>query len=117
MAAAKAVQDDGLCEQIKVTGLGVPPEMIEYILNGCAPKFALWSFVDLGYLTYYASYLLATGAIEGAEGETFTAGRRWAATRPRDHGESRRGRREGASASSWAPSPCTTPRTSRPRRG
>ena len=21
--------------------------------NGCAPEFALWSFVDLGYLTYY----------------------------------------------------------------
>ena len=43
--------------------------------NGCAPEFALWSFVDLGYLTYYVSYLLATGAIQGVEGETFTAGR------------------------------------------
>jgi len=75
VAAAKAVQDAGLCDSIKVTGLGVPPEMIEYVNNGCAPKFALWSFVDLGYLTYYASYLLATGAITGAEGETFTAGR------------------------------------------
>ena len=44
-------------------------------MNGCAPEFALWSFVDLGYLTYYASYLLATGAITGAVGEEFTAGR------------------------------------------
>ena len=44
-------------------------------MNGCAPEFALWSFVDLGYLTYYASYLLATGAIKAEEGETFTAGR------------------------------------------
>ena len=75
VAAAKALQDNGLCDQVKVTGLGVPPEMIEYVQNGCAPKFALWSFVDLGYLTYYASYLLGTGAITGAEGETFTAGR------------------------------------------
>ena len=49
--------------------------MLEYTLNGCAPEFALWSFVDLGYLTYYVSYLLATGAIQGVEGETFTAGR------------------------------------------
>ena len=49
--------------------------MLEYTLNGCAPEFALWSFVDLGYLTYYVSYLLATGAIEGEAGETFTAGR------------------------------------------
>jgi rhamnose transport system substrate-binding protein len=75
VAAAKALQDEGLCEDIKVSGLGVPSEMLEYTQNGCAPEFALWSFVDLGYLTYYVSYLLATGAIEGVEGETFTAGR------------------------------------------
>jgi len=49
--------------------------MLEYTKNGCAPEFALWSFVDLGYLTYYVSYLLATGAIDGVEGETFVAGR------------------------------------------
>ena len=75
VSAAKAVQDEGLCEEIKVSGLGDPTEMLEYTLNGCAPEFALWSFVDLGYLTYYVSYLLATGAIEGVEGETFVAGR------------------------------------------
>ena len=49
--------------------------MLEYTMNGCAPQFALWSFVDLGYLTYYATYLLATGPIKGVEGETFEAGR------------------------------------------
>ncbi|MGH2614214.1 MAG: substrate-binding domain-containing protein [Thermomicrobiales bacterium] len=75
VAAAKAVQDEGLCEEVKVSGLGDPTEMLEYTLNGCAPEYALWSFVDLGYLTYYVSYLLATGAIEGVEGERFTAGR------------------------------------------
>jgi rhamnose transport system substrate-binding protein len=41
----------------------------------CSPKFALWSFKDLGYLTTYATYLLATGALQGVEGETFEAGR------------------------------------------
>jgi rhamnose transport system substrate-binding protein len=75
VSAAKALQDEGLCNDIKVSGLGVPAEMVEYTLNGCAPEFALWSFVDLGYLTYYASYLLATGQIQGVAGETFTAGR------------------------------------------
>jgi rhamnose transport system substrate-binding protein len=75
VAAAKALQDEGLCDQIKVSGLGVPAEMKEYALNGCAPQFALWSFVDLGYLTYYISYLLATGQIEAKDGQTFTAGR------------------------------------------
>jgi rhamnose transport system substrate-binding protein len=58
-----------------VSGLGVPAEMVSYTMNGCAPEFALWSFVDLGYLTYYTSYLLATGALQGTEGETFEAGR------------------------------------------
>jgi rhamnose transport system substrate-binding protein len=74
-AAAKAVQDNGLCDTVKVSGLGLPAEMVEYTLNGCAPQFALWSFVDLGYLAYQVAYQLATGAIQGVEGETFTAGR------------------------------------------
>jgi len=75
VAASKALQDEGLCEKVKVSGLGLPAEMVSYTLNGCAPEFALWSFVDLGYLTYYASYMLATGAIKGEIGESFTAGR------------------------------------------
>lgn len=75
VAAAKAMQDEGLCETVKVSGLGLPEDMSSYLENGCAPEFALWSFVDLGYLTYYASYLLATGAIQGVDGESFDAGR------------------------------------------
>jgi rhamnose transport system substrate-binding protein len=73
--AAKAMQDNKLCDKVKVSGLGLPSEMVSYTLNGCAPQFALWSFVDLGYLTYYASYMLATGAIQGTAGEQFEAGR------------------------------------------
>jgi rhamnose transport system substrate-binding protein len=49
--------------------------MVSYTLNDCAPEFALWSFVDLGYLTYYATYLLASGQMEAEEGVTFEAGR------------------------------------------
>jgi len=74
-AAAKAMQDEGLCETVKVSGLGLPAEMLEFTLNGCAPEFALWSFVDLGYLSYYVAYKLATGELQGVEGETFEAGR------------------------------------------
>jgi hypothetical protein len=74
-AAAKAMQDEGLCETVKVSGLGLPAEMVEFTLNGCAPEFALWSFVDLGYLTYHVAYKLATGELQGVEGETFEAGR------------------------------------------
>ena len=74
-SAAKAMQDEKLCDKIKVSGLGLPAEMVSYTMNGCAPEFALWSFVDLGYLTYQTAYALATGAIKGDIGEEFTAGR------------------------------------------
>lgn len=74
-AAAKAMSDEGLCDQVQVSGLGLPDEMRDYTANGCAPQFALWSFVDLGYLTYYATYGIATGQIEAVDGQQFSAGR------------------------------------------
>lgn len=74
-ASAKAMQDEGLCDQVKVSGLGLPSEMVSYTLNGCAPEFALWDFRDLGYLTYYTAYGLASGQLTGEIGETFMAGR------------------------------------------
>lgn len=75
VAAAQALQTEGLCDDIKVSGLGVPAEMVEFTLNGCAPEFALWDFVDLGYLAYQVGYAIATGAIEGVEGEAIMTGR------------------------------------------
>jgi rhamnose transport system substrate-binding protein len=74
-AAAKALKDEDLCGKIKISGLGLPSEMLAYTMNGCAPQFALWSFIDLGYLTYYTTYLLATGAIKAEAGQQFKAGR------------------------------------------
>ncbi len=74
-AAAKVVTDEGLCDTIKISGLGLPSEMKDYTLSGCAPEFALWSFTDLGYLSTYVAYLIATGAINGDVGDTFEAGR------------------------------------------
>lgn len=75
LAAAQALTAEGLCDDIKVSGLGFPEDMAEYTLSGCAPEFALWSFVDLGYLAYYVAYGIATGQIEPVEGVEFTAGR------------------------------------------
>ena len=43
VAAAKAMQDEKLCDKVKVSGLGLPSEMVAYTKNGCAPEFALWS--------------------------------------------------------------------------
>ena len=75
VAAAQAMTAAGGCEQVKVSGLGLPDEMAEYVESGCSPEFALWSFVDLGYLAYYVAYGIATGQIEAAEGQAFVAGR------------------------------------------
>jgi len=75
VAAAQAMTQEGLCDQVKVSGLGLPDEMRDYTLSGCAPEFALWSFQDLGYLAYYVAYGLATGQIEAVEGQSFVAGR------------------------------------------
>jgi rhamnose transport system substrate-binding protein len=75
VAAAKAMQDENLCDKVKVSGLGLPSEMLSYTMNGCAPQFALWSFVDLGYLAYYTAYMLASGDLKAEEGAKFKAGR------------------------------------------
>jgi rhamnose transport system substrate-binding protein len=75
VAASKAMQDEGLCDKVKVSGLGLPAEMLSYTMNGCAPNFALWSFVDLGYLAYYTAYMIASGDLKAEEGAKFTAGR------------------------------------------
>ena len=74
-AAGKAMTDEKLCDKVKVSGLGLPDEMKEYTLSGCAPKFALWSFKDLGYLAFYAGYGIGTKQIEAKEGVEFEAGR------------------------------------------
>jgi rhamnose transport system substrate-binding protein len=75
VAASKAMQDENLCDKVKVSGLGLPAEMLSYTMNDCAPNFALWSFVDLGYLAYYTAYMLASGDLKAEEGAKFVAGR------------------------------------------
>lgn len=74
-AAAKAMSDEGLCDKVSVSGLGLPSELVGYSLSGCVPEFALWDFRDLGYLAYYTAYSLSTGQIDAAAGERFVAGR------------------------------------------
>ena len=78
---AHVLQELGRCgvegqkPRVVISGLGLPSEMAPYAKNGCAPQFALWSFVDLGYLTYFATYMLHTGTLRGEKGEQFEAGR------------------------------------------
>ncbi|HIQ04416.1 MAG TPA: rhamnose ABC transporter substrate-binding protein [Anaerolineae bacterium] len=74
-ATARALQDAGLCGKIKLTGLGLPSEMAEYVKNGCCEEFALWNPVDLGYMTAYTVHRMLTGEITGKAGETYEAGK------------------------------------------
>jgi rhamnose transport system substrate-binding protein len=75
VSAARAMRDRELCGKVKVTGFGLPREMRDYVVDGCAPQFALWSFTDLGYLAYYTAYLLATDGLKAQAGQSFVAGR------------------------------------------
>ncbi len=72
-AAAKVLQDQG--SACKLTGLGLPSEMAEYIgaddAHSC-PYMFLWNPIDLGRLGAYISLALVDGTITGAEGDTFS---------------------------------------------
>ena len=74
MAAAKLVQDTEGCN-VKITGLGLPSEMLEYTgadeAHSC-PYFYLWDMQLLGKLSAYATIALINGDITGAEGESFS---------------------------------------------
>ncbi|MGI6055815.1 MAG: rhamnose ABC transporter substrate-binding protein [Bilifractor sp.] len=74
-AAAKVLQDQK--SSVKLTGLGLPSEMKEYIgdddSHSC-PYMFLWNPIDLGALAAYTSVALVNGTITGAVGDTFTAG-------------------------------------------
>ena len=74
-AAAKVLQDQN--STVKLTGLGLPSEMAEYIGDDNAhscPYMFLWNPMDVGRLGAYTSIALVDGTITGAAGETFEAG-------------------------------------------
>jgi rhamnose transport system substrate-binding protein len=61
VAAARAVEDQGLTGKVKVTGLGLPSELAGYVKKGVVPKFAIWNPIDLGYATTQIAVRLARG--------------------------------------------------------
>jgi rhamnose transport system substrate-binding protein len=70
LAAAQVVSQEG--SDVKVTGLGLPNDMREFVESGVTPEFGLWSVPDLGYLAYHVAAKLVSGEITGEPGETFT---------------------------------------------
>jgi rhamnose transport system substrate-binding protein len=74
-AAAKVLQDEK--SKVKLTGLGLPSEMAEYIGNDDAhscPYMYLWNPIDVGSLGAYTSIALVDGSITGKAGDKFAAG-------------------------------------------
>lgn len=61
VATARAVEDQGLTGEIKVTGLGLPSELAGYVQKGVVPKFAIWNPIDLGYAATQIAVNLARG--------------------------------------------------------
>lgn len=74
-AAAKVVQTKGLGEQIKVSGLGMPSEMKEFVLDGTVTSFQLWDPPAEGYLAAYLAYAIATEGWTFEVGKTIEAGK------------------------------------------
>ncbi|TDB76937.1 rhamnose ABC transporter substrate-binding protein [Micromonospora sp. KC723] len=74
-AAARYLSGSQYKGKVKLTGLGTPNQMREYVKDGTVDAFALWNPADLGYLAAYAGAALASSQITGAEGDRFTAGK------------------------------------------
>jgi rhamnose transport system substrate-binding protein len=74
VSAARVVQTQGLKGKVDVTGLCFAKEMAQYLRNGVSKQCALWSFKDLGYLSFEVGHALAAGIITGKVGESFKAG-------------------------------------------
>jgi rhamnose transport system substrate-binding protein len=74
-AAAKVVQTRGIANRIKVTGLGLPSEMKEFIVDGTCPGFQLWDPPAEGYLAIYMVDAEVNAGFKPAPGATFRAGK------------------------------------------
>ena len=76
IAAAAAVLDtDKYRGKVLLTGLGTPDSLKKYVSDGTIKEFVLWKPNDLGYLAGYAAVLVASGKVNGAQGQAFSAGK------------------------------------------
>ena len=70
-ASAQVVQSRGIADQVKVTGLGLPSEMREFIKDGTVEGFQLWSPYNEGWLASHFAVGLKNGTMTNAVGATF----------------------------------------------
>ncbi len=70
-ASAQVVQSRGIADQVKVTGLGLPSEMREFIKDGTVEGFQLWSPYNEGWLASHFAVGLKNGTMTNEVGATF----------------------------------------------
>lgn len=76
IAAAAAVLDTAKYRgKVLLTGLGTPDSLKKYVSDGTIKGFELWNPANLGYLAGYAAVEVASGKIDGSQGQSFTAGK------------------------------------------
>jgi rhamnose transport system substrate-binding protein len=86
IAAAAAVLDSPKYRgKIALTGLGTPNSLKKYVSDGTIKSFELWNPANLGYLAAYAAAAMASGTINGSQGQAFSAGRLGSFTIGADH--------------------------------
>jgi rhamnose transport system substrate-binding protein len=74
-ACAKVLQTRRLSGKVKLTGLGLPSTMQEFIKDGTCESFALWNPPYEGYLAIYLVDAIATKGYTPAPGSSFSAGK------------------------------------------
>lgn len=70
-AAAQVVQSRGIADKVKVTGLGLPSEMRDFIKDGTVTAFQLWSPYNEGWLAAHFAKGVIEGTIKNEPGSTF----------------------------------------------
>ena len=70
-AAAQVVQSRGIADKVKVTGLGLPSEMRDFIKDGTVEAFQLWSPYNEGWLAAHFAKGVKEGTIKNEVGASF----------------------------------------------
>lgn len=73
-AAAQYLDGSQYKGKVALTGLGTPNDMKQYVKDGTVTSFELWDPAKLGELAAYAASALASGQINGSQGQSFKAG-------------------------------------------
>jgi rhamnose transport system substrate-binding protein len=73
-AATKVVQTRKVADTVKVTGLGLPSEMKQYVEDGTSPGFQLWDPPKEGYMAVYMCWAEINEGFKPTPGASFNAG-------------------------------------------